>query len=151
MSLSLVFSRNNASYFSLSCKISSYSPSPALLPFSGLSPAPPQVSFRVWPKTKHTIQCAASTVLSTVGHPFSGPAGHTVADTGQDTIGLGHLDTQLAPVQLVHIQHPLMGHLHLPAVSGSSVLSRSLLDCLFSAVLYFQQTSTKLKSPKRYR
>ncbi|KAJ7405825.1 hypothetical protein BTVI_67559 [Pitangus sulphuratus] len=38
---------------------------------------------------------------------FSGPAGHTISDTGQDAIGLlGHLVTLLAHVQMAVDQHP---------------------------------------------
>ncbi|KAK4822326.1 hypothetical protein QYF61_013025 [Mycteria americana] len=59
------------------------------------------------PNTEHSIRGVASPVPSTGAHHCFSPAGHSIPDTSQDTIGLlGHLGTLLAHIQLAVNQHP---------------------------------------------
>ncbi|KAK4829075.1 hypothetical protein QYF61_002019, partial [Mycteria americana] len=67
-----------------------------------------QSSFRYeGPKTEHRIRGAASAVPSTGDNYLPSPAGHTIFDTSQYTVGLlGHLGTLPAHIQSAIDQHP---------------------------------------------
>ncbi|KAK4814520.1 hypothetical protein QYF61_021621 [Mycteria americana] len=59
------------------------------------------------PNTEHSIRGAASPVPSTGDDHCPTPAGHTIADTSQDAVGLlGHLGTLLAHIQAAVNQRP---------------------------------------------
>lgn len=103
-SLSLLFSRlNNPSYLSHSSQNFCSRPLTFSLPFSRLTPVLQCLSCSEEPRTEHRTWGVVSPVSSTGG---PGPAGHGIAHTGQDSIGLfGHLCTHWLMFSHCH-QHP---------------------------------------------